>query len=130
VTDESKPPPELGVHGRRLWRQIAREVAQDGAELDSRERLWLLSAAKLSDQLAIIEQALVDQPSLVVPGYSGQPTAHPLLNEVRQYHGLISQTLGRLRLDPPESTGVLGVVGAANKARAAADTRWRPGSRA
>lgn len=128
MTDEAKPPPELGVPGRRLWRQIAREVSQDGAELDSRERLWLLSAAKLADHLAIIEQALADQPSLVVPGYSGQPTAHPLLNEVRQYHGLISQTLGRLRLDPPESTGVLGAVGG-NKARDAANARWRPGGR-
>jgi hypothetical protein len=50
-----KTPTELGISGRRLWRQVVREAAEVGLELDSRERYWLLSASKLADQLAILE---------------------------------------------------------------------------
>jgi hypothetical protein len=38
---------------------------------------------------------------------------------------LISQTLARLKVDVPEEPGVLGVAGV-NKARSAANARWRP----
>jgi hypothetical protein len=59
-----------------------------------------------------------------VKGYNGQPVGHPLLTEIRQHHLLISQTLARLKVDIPEDAGVLGVSGF-NKARAAANKRWR-----
>jgi len=122
---ELKPPAELGVAGRRLFRQVVREAANDGLELDSREQFWLLSAAKLADQLAILEAEMVNQP-LLVRGSMGQPVPNGLLGEIRSHHHLIAQLLARLKVDVPEASGVLGIVGA-NKARGAANARWRPG---
>jgi hypothetical protein len=68
---------------------------------------------------------MADQP-LLVRGSMGQPVPNGLLNEIRAHHSLIAQLLARLKVDVAEPTGVLGVVGA-NKARGAADRRWRPG---
>jgi hypothetical protein len=70
-------------------------------------------------------EAAIDGADMIVPGYNGQPVAHPLLTEIRQHHLLISQTLARLKVDVPEEPGVLGVAGV-NKARSAASARWRP----
>lgn len=127
MSEQLKSPPGLGLAGRRLWRQVAGEAADCHLELDSREQIWLHSAAKLADRVAQLEAAIADE-DLVVKGYSGQPVAHPLLTEIRQHYLLISQTLARLKVDVPEPTGVLGVVGA-NRQRAAANRRWRgPGA--
>lgn len=115
--------PGLGPAGRQVWRQIARAVARDDLELDAREQRWLLSAAQLTDRVAELEAA-IDGADMVVPGYNGQPVAHPLLTEIRQHHLLISQTLARLKLDVADDAGVLGVVGV-NKQRGAANRRWR-----
>jgi hypothetical protein len=122
---ELKPAVSLGVSGRRVWRQVVREATNDGLELDSREQFWLLSAAKLADQLAILETEMANQP-LLVKGSMGQPVPNGLLAEIRSHHHLIAQLLARLKVDVPEASGVLGVVGA-NKARGAANARWRPG---
>ena len=120
---EQKPPPALGAEGKKLWRQVARAVAQDDLELDAREQRWLLSACKLTDRLADLDAAM-EGADLVVPGYNSQPVAHPLLTEIRQHHLLISQTLARLKIDVPEDAGLLGAVGV-NKQRGAANRRWR-----
>ena len=77
----------------------------------------------MTDRVAELEEAIDGEP-MVVPGYKGQPVAHPLLTEIRQHHLLISQTLARLKLDVPEEPGLVGVVGV-NKARSAANRRWR-----
>src|ERR1700758_5618606 len=127
MVDEVKPPAGIGAAGRQLWRQIARAAAQDDLEMTATEHRWLWSAAKLTDRLAAIEAAMEGGP-MIVPGYNGQPVAQPLLTEARQYHLLISQTLARLKLDVPDDAGVFGVAGA-NKARTAANARWRPGGR-
>ncbi|OHV03888.1 hypothetical protein [Mycobacterium talmoniae] len=128
MTDQQKPPPGLGTAGRRLWRQVTAEATEDGLELDSRERIWLHSAAKLTDRVVALEAAMADA-ELVVKGYNGQPVAHPLLTEIRQHHLLICQTLARLKVDTAEpAAGVLGVVGGSRQ-RAAANRRWRgPGA--
>jgi hypothetical protein len=88
------------------------------------EQLWLASAARLTDRVAELEAA-IDGADMIVPGYNGQPVAHPLLTEIRQHHLLISQTLARLKVDVPDEPGVLGVA-SVNKARSAANARWRP----
>jgi hypothetical protein len=119
---KSKLPAGLGIHGRRLWRDV---VVNDDLELDARERFWLYSAAKLADRAAELEDALARDGRLLVKGSMGQEVGHPLLTELRQVYLAVSQTLGRLKVEEPES-GVLGVVGA-NKARGAANARWRPG---
>ena len=58
---ELKPPADLGVSGRQLWRQVVREAPNDDLELDSKEQFWLASAAKLVDQLTILETEMRDQ---------------------------------------------------------------------
>jgi hypothetical protein len=123
MVDEAKPPAGIHRHGRQLWKQIAHAVAQDDLELTAVERRWLLSACQLTDRVAELEEA-IDGADMVVPGYNGQPVAHPLLTEIRQHHLLISQTLARLKLDVPEDAGAIGVAGV-NKARGAANKRWR-----
>jgi hypothetical protein len=96
---------------------VAGEAAEDGLELDARERFWLTSAAKLADRVAQFEAAMAGD-DMVVKGYNGQPVAQ---TEIRQHHLLISQTLARLKVDVPEpSGGVLGVVGS-SRHRAAAN---------
>jgi len=127
MVNELKTPTELGTAGRRLWRQVVREAVDEGLELDSREQFWLLSASKLADRLAILEAAMADQPPTTT-GSTGQLVAHPLLNEIRAHHQLISQTLARIDTQPKEPAGVLGIVGG-NRQRAAANRRWRgPGA--
>ena len=127
MVNELKAPIELGTAGRRLWRQVVREAADEGLELDSREQFWLLSASKLADRLAVLEAVMADAP-LTTKGSMGQLVAHPLLNEIRAHHQLISQTLARIDTQPKESAGLLGVVGG-NRQRAAANRRWRgPGA--
>jgi hypothetical protein len=125
---ELKPAVSLGVSGRRLWRTVVREAATEGLEVDSREQFWLCSACKLADQLAVLEAEMANQP-LLVKGSMGQPVPNGLLAEIRSHHHLIAQLLARLKVDVPEQSGLLGIVGA-NPARRAADARWRPGGRA
>jgi hypothetical protein len=90
---------------------------------------WVYSAAKMADRAAELEDALARDGRLLVKGSMGQDVSHPLLAEVRQLHMAINQTLARLKTEPPEASGLLGIVGA-NPARRAANARWRPGSRA
>jgi hypothetical protein len=125
MTQEQKPPRELGFSGRRLWRQVVREAAVDGLVLDAREQIWLEIACKSADTIALMEAELTKSPTTVVKGVAGQPVAHPLLAEIRQHHLLIAQTLNRLKVEAPAS-GWIAVPGA-NKARGAATARWRPG---
>ena len=123
MAEQQKPPPGLGAEGKKLWRHVARAVAQDDLELTAVEQLWLASAAKLTDRVAALDAA-IDRAEMVVPGYNGQPVAHPLLTEIRQHHLLISQTLARLKVDIPDEPGLLSVAGV-NKARGASNKRWR-----
>jgi hypothetical protein len=110
MVEQQKPPPGIGVEGKKLWRHVARAVAADDLELTAVEQLWLASAARLTDRVAELEAA-IDGADMILPGYNGQPVAHPLLTEIRQHHLLISQTLARLKVDVPEEPGVLGVAG-------------------
>jgi hypothetical protein len=123
MADEAKPPAGLRRAGRQLWKHIAHAAAQDDLELTATEHRWLWSACTLTDRVADLETA-IDGADMVVAGYNGQPVAHPLLTEIRQHHLLISQTLARIKLDVPEDGGVLSVAGV-NKARGAANRRWR-----
>jgi phage terminase small subunit len=44
MATEAKPPAELGPEGKRLWRSVARAVAEDDLVLDPRELAWLRTA--------------------------------------------------------------------------------------
>jgi hypothetical protein len=123
VVDEAKPPAGLGNAGRQLWREVARAAAQDDLELTVQERRWLLSACRLTDRLVEIEAAMDSEPAITV-GYNKQPVANPLLTEIRQFHALISLTLGRIKIDVDDA-GVLPATVRANPHRAGAHKRWR-----
>lgn len=96
----AKFPSNLGTSGRALWREIAGQVAQDGLVLDAREAVLLTLACRETDQLAIIEDALVGA-SLMVRGSQGQEVAHPLIGEARRSRTTIAALLGRIGLDDP-----------------------------
>jgi hypothetical protein len=120
MTEVAKSPRGLGVHGRRLWRSVAEDVANEGLELTSTERFWLESAAKLTDQVAVVEAALVDAP-MYMTGSMSQKVANPLLSELRQLHLAVSLTLARLKTDVPEERAVMGGV---YHQRRGANIRW------
>jgi hypothetical protein len=121
MASEPKPPADLGAEGKKLWREIVRDAAGQGLALDARELVWLRTAGKLADRVDALETELAGM-SMVVSGYNGQPVANPLLGEIRFHSQLITQILARLKVDVPESAGV--TVGASNRYRTAALTRW------
>jgi hypothetical protein len=100
-----------------------KDAAGQGFSLDSRELVWLRTAGKLTDRIAELEEAMLEEP-LVVPGHAKQPVSHPLLTETRQHYALLAQTLGRIRVDAAEGAGGEAVPG--SRQRSAALTRWYP----
>lgn len=116
-------PANLGTEGRRLWREIAAQVASDGLEMDRRELELLRSACQESDQLARIEAALVDEPAMVT-GAQGQRVAHPLIGEARRSRAAIHALLKQIELVPPnEAKPGSGSRTTSTQARAAAMQR-------
>lgn len=97
-----RAPKDLGREGKRLWRVIARQVAEDEAALDARETEWLRLACREADDLAGIEDALVGQPR-TVRGAQGQLVAHPLIGEVRRSRNAIAAWLSKLDLVDPDA---------------------------
>jgi hypothetical protein len=122
MTDELKPPVELGVHGRRLWLAIVSEAKESGFRLDAMEREQLFSACRIRDTIAALEDRLAGM-DLVIPGSKEQWVVNGLVTEIRLHRQLISQTLARLSF-PAEDSGSVQIVRSAS-ARAAANKRWR-----
>lgn len=119
----ARAPRDLGSGGRRLWREIAAQVASDGLEMDARELELLRSACREADMLAEIEAALVDQP-MTVRGAQGQMVAHPLLGEARRSRQTIASLLKQIGLqDPAEVKRGSGSRTTSTSARAAAFIR-------
>ena len=97
---QPKAPAELGAEGKRLWRQIAADAADQGIELTSQELVWLRQAGKLADTIALMEAAL-EGAELIVKGYNGQPVSNPLLSELRMHRQLLAQTVDACRPTAP-----------------------------
>lgn len=126
MATEVKPPADarLGAEGKRLWRSVARAVAEDDLQLDARELAWLRTACKLADKAARLEAA-IDEQELLVKGYNGQPVINTLWGEWRLICQLQAQTLARLKLDVDDANaGGLGII-SGNPHRAGANKRWR-----
>jgi len=95
---QPKPPAELGIEGRKLWRQIAADATDQGIELTSQELVWLRQAGKLADTIALMEGAL-EGAELVVPGYLNKGSViNPLLSDVMKERGLRSSCPSRARM--------------------------------
>lgn len=95
------PPSGLGRDGKRLWRRIAVQVAEDGAHMDGRELHWLELACAETDALAEIEAALQGQPR-TVKGAQAQMVAHPLIGEARRSRAAVATWLAKLDLVDPD----------------------------
>lgn len=92
MTDSHSPPDGLGAPGRALWSAV-----WDTYELDHpSERELLLEAARCTDELGRLADALRDAP-LVVAGSTGQDRPHPLLDEVRKHRATLVAVVGALR---------------------------------
>jgi hypothetical protein len=125
TTEKVKSPGGLGVDGRRLWRQVVEDAAAQDLELTPIEQFWLHSAAKLTDQAAILEAELSGAPRML-PGSMGQLVCNPMVSELRQLHRAINLTLSRLKIEAPESSS--GIVGGGSfHQRRGANIRWGRG---
>ena len=124
-----RAPKNLGAEGRRIWKAVVADAAEQGLALDSRESFWLESAARIADRIAELEAELAGS-SFVVLGHAKQDVAHPLLGEVRMHRALLATTLARIRVDPPAESGSSSgsVMSAAIHGRKGADIKWRGGA--
>lgn len=109
-----RTPSGLDKAGKALWRSIAPHYNFRPDEL----RI-LTDACKLADTIELMEVEL-DGADLIVPGSMKQPTANPMLAEIRQTRAVLAKMLGSLKL-PDESKGEQDTSGSALKAAAA---RW------
>jgi len=131
--DNIKPPAaprELGQAGRALWRDITRQMADDGLSPDRREQRYLLLACAEQDQLAALQTELAGLPS-IVKGSMGQDVANPLIAECRRSRTFIATMLAKVDLfDSTATSGKGGGTGSrttSTMARAAALARHRGG---
>ena len=120
-----RPPAELTDTGKRLWRSIVADADDQSLVLNAVELAQLGAACKLSDRIAVLEAALAEE-QLGSTGSTGQPVLNPLLAEIRMHTQLMTQTLGRLKLDVPEEKSRM-AGGNGNRFRAAAMARWGMG---
>lgn len=128
ATRKASAPRDLGDAGRKLWNDIARQVAGDGLELDATEKRVLHDACVTADDVERLQIALKSAPVVVV-GSAGQEQPNRLFDEVRKGRALIASLLKQLDLTDPE-TKVKGTGSRTTSAtaRAAASVRWGRGT--
>jgi len=86
-------PTSLSTAGRRLWRETVKEHDLQQHELET-----LRAACGELDLITLMEQELAGQP-LTVTGSTGQPVAHPLVQELRQHRSTMSALIRSLKLE-------------------------------
>lgn len=121
-------PSDLRTAGRALWRDIAKQWADDGLVPDARERRFLADACREADIAAALDAQIntaLATGQLIVKGSQGQPVAHPLLSEARASRTAIRVTLAKIGFqDPADEERVgRGQRTTSTQARAAAFTR-------
>lgn len=120
---DPKPPADLGLDGKKLWRSVMRDMTGAGLAFDARETAMLYRSCKMADRISAMDREL-DGADLLVPGYLGKGTvSNPLLTELRQTEALLAMTLHRLK-PPAEEDGQQVQVPRSVSARSAAQARW------
>jgi hypothetical protein len=114
---EHEPPAGLEASGERLWTAVTTPYVLAPSELSI-----LTEACRTSDELDRLETAVRELPELVVPGSTGQPKVHPLLEEVRRHRLLLERLVAALNL--PDNTQLVGLRAGARHAAKAAQARW------
>jgi hypothetical protein len=117
--DDVRPPVGLKAPGKRLWSAVAGLYVLTPAELAN-----LAEACRTCDELDRLEHAVRALSELVVSGSTGQPKAHPLLEEVRRHRLLLERLTGALNL--PDEDQESGLRPGQKHAQRAAQGRWRP----
>jgi hypothetical protein len=98
-TNRHTPPADLGERGRELWQAVVGDLP-DSLEYEGRELAQLRMAARLADDLALIEQGIAEHGAVTL-GSVGQVRANPLIGEARQIRLAIDRILARLRIVEP-----------------------------
>jgi hypothetical protein len=110
-------PGGLRTRGRRLWEAVTTVYVLTPAELSV-----LTECCRTSDELNRLQLAVRRLPELMVAGSTGQPKAHPLLEEVRRHRVLLERLCAGLNL--PDETSEIGLRGSSRHAQKAASARW------
>lgn len=113
-----EPPAGLGASGQQLWDSVISVYVLTPAELS-----MLAEAARTSDELDRLEQAVRELPELTTRGSTGQLRPHPLLAEVRSHRQLLERLTTALAL--PNVDQEQGSNAAQRHARKAAVARWQ-----
>jgi hypothetical protein len=116
--DGLRPPTGLKAPGRRLWVAVAGLYVLTPAELE-----MLGQACRTSDELDRLEKAVRQLSDLTVRGSTGQPKAHPLLEEVRRHRVLLERLTGALNL--PDEDEEVGLRPGQKHGRRAINARWK-----
>jgi hypothetical protein len=114
---ELKPPSGLRAGGKALWLAVAGPFILTPAELS-----MLAEACRTTDELARLEKAARELPSLITTGSTGQDRMHPILGEIRAHRMLLERLTTALNL--PDDLELVGLRGSQKHARKAAVARW------
>lgn len=90
-------PEGLDEAGVRLWASIV-----DRYELAEHQRVLLLEACRLTDQLAVLDEAIRTE-GAVISTAAGRPKTNPASVERRHVNGALLRTLATLRI--PDDDG-------------------------
>jgi hypothetical protein len=126
-------PTSLRGAGRTLWRDIAKQWAEDGLIPDARERRLLADACREADIAAALDAEIntaLSTGQMVVKGSQGQPVSHPLLSQARASRTAVRVTLGKLGMEDPAAEEEVGRGGrtTSTQARDAAFKRHQRGA--
>jgi hypothetical protein len=116
--DDVRPPAGLKAPGRQLWLSVAERYVLTAAEVE-----MLGQACRTADELDRLERAVRQLSDLTVVGSTGQPKAHPLLEEVRRHRLLLERLTGALNL--PDEDEEVGLRPGQKHGRRAIQARWR-----
>jgi hypothetical protein len=118
-SEDNVKPPGLKASGKRLWAAVATKYVLTPAELE-----MLGQACRTADELDRLERAVRQLSELTVRGSTGQPKAHPLLEEVRRHRVLLERLTGALCL--PNEDEAAGRSPSQKHGQKAINARWHP----
>lgn len=104
--------------GKRLWK----DLHEEGFEFNAAEYRILEDACREADLIETLEDRLQEEIKagrMIVKGSQGQPTANPLVAEIRQHRMSIKALIGALKI--PEE----GADEASNAGAALVNHRWK-----
>ncbi len=109
-------PQDLHACGIALWDEVS-----EAYELRQDEQRILEHACRTVDELARLQQALVES-DIVVVGSTGQPRSSPLIAEIRGHRQLLSRLVQQLDLPDLEAPAQRSAL--SQRKAAAANARW------